>query len=363
MRGWYKFENTAPAEPAPTTATLLIYDEIGPSFFNDEAVRASQLVADLAALPDSVRALIVRINSPGGDVFEGVTVANVLRAQRTDKGRSVEVIVDGLAASAATLPMMAADRIKVADNAAVLIHNPFVIVAGDAADLRKTAEHLDSIRDVMIATYRWHSPLSETAISALLDDETLMDADAAIANGFAHEKIAGLQPVAAFDRRVLARVPERFRNRVAAFVRQPEPERLPAPPAPEPERPPVPPAVNAAALVRLCAAAKCLDLVEGLVADNVSEAVAQQRIEHASAIRGLCATAKLPELAAGYISSRARIEDVRAHLVIVTARLDAACGNIDGSLLPDVGARKPCPEGLRLANVYGKRNQEGGMAR
>lgn len=339
-RTWFRVD--AKAED-PTVVDISIIDFIG-DWLDDYwgfGVTAKAFVEELAKLPDAVKTIRLHVNSPGGDVFAAVNIANALRDQRASKGRAIAVFIDGLAASSASVVIMAGDTIAIGDNALVMIHNPWTITLGEAADLRKSADSLDKIRETIIATYRWQSPLSDEVLGELMDAETWMDADEAIANGFATEKVEGLKAAAALDPRALAKlsVPEKYRARAEALVAAPAP---PEPPAPEPPAP-----ASATEVLRLCREGDCLDLAEGLLAanatlDQVLARVSAERQARAAAaaratqIRALCDKVKLPELADGYIAGAMTLDAIRAHLTVLTAKLDRI--EIDGSLLPDQGA-------------------------
>jgi ATP-dependent protease ClpP protease subunit len=339
-RQWFRFENAANDE---TVVDIHILDLIGGwdddwiarNFGYDMGVTARAFVEQLAALPENVNTIRVHINSPGGDVFAGVTIANALREQAA-KGRTVETIIDGIAASIASVIAMAGSTITIADNALVMIHNPWSIAVGEAKDFRKTADELDVIRNTIVATYKWHSSLSDEDIVALMDATTYMDADEAIAKGFATAKVEGLKAAASIDPRAMAKltIPDKFRDRVAQLVK---PAPTPAP-APEP--------AAAADVLRLCREGECLDLAEALIGDKATIDIVQARVTEtktqraaaaarATEITAICTTAKLPELAPGYISGGMSPADVRAHLVTITAKLDTA--EIDGGLKPDHG--------------------------
>lgn len=356
MRSWYRFNVQATA--APEEVEILVYGDIGRSWWDDEAVEAKQFVEDLQALPDTVRAIRVRVNSVGGDVFEAVAIANALREQRTSKGRRVDVVIDGIAASAASIVIMAGETIQIAGNALVMIHNPFTLVIGNADELRKTADDLETVRAVIIATYRWHSPLSETELGTLMDAETWFDADAAVKHGFATEKITApaddqatdAKVVATLNRRALAQLkhaPEPFRARVAAFVKPAA--AAPAPP-PAPTPPPAPVHAAAAAdVLRLCREGECLDVAEALITVGATLEAVQARVgeerqkrtaalQRATEIRGLCSMARLPELAEGYIAGAMPLAAIRAHLTTLTAKFDNV--EIDGTLDPPGAARR-----------------------
>lgn len=222
MKTWFKF-NAKTKDPA--VAEVEIIDFIGDwvdDFFGF-GVTAKAFVSELEKISPEVKTIRVHINSPGGDVFGALNIANALREQKA-KGRTIETIVDGLAASAATLVMMAGDVIRVADNALIMIHNPWSSAAGDADEFRKSAEVLDHVRDTIITTYQWHVTLTSDELIQLMSAETWMDADQAIEWGFANEKIEGLSVAAAFDPARLARyaVPELHATKLKALFAQRE---------------------------------------------------------------------------------------------------------------------------------------------
>jgi ATP-dependent protease ClpP protease subunit len=180
MRQWYQIRAAAKSDERE----ILIYDEIGTSFWNDKAVTAEQFMKDLQALPSSVRTLIVRINSPGGDPFAATAIANALRDQRVRLQRNVRVCIDGLAASAATVISCAGQPIEMEENALFMVHLPYTIEIGTAEDMRKTAEALDKVRDSIVSSYRWVSTKSERELVDMMTKVTWMSAHEAKANGF-----------------------------------------------------------------------------------------------------------------------------------------------------------------------------------
>jgi ATP-dependent protease ClpP protease subunit len=347
-RQWYSFA----AKAEDKSAELVIFGDIGSSYWDDDAVSAKQFLDDLKALPASVAALTVRVNSLGGSVFDGFAIANALRTwARAQEGRAVTTVVEGIAASAASLVIMAGGTIKVADNALVMIHNAWTFAIGNAAEMRKIADALDKIGAGIVATYKWHTSLSDEEIQALLDAETWMTADEAIAKGFATEKVEGLKAAASLDRRAFAKlaVPEQHRSQVQALLK------------PEPAKP-----VAAAALdvVRLCREGECPELAEGLLeanatADQVQARIAAERTARterqarATEITAVCAAAKLPELAAGYIAGSMALTDIKAHLTTLTAKLDRV--EIDTKLGPNAGAASATT--FNVAQIYADRNR------
>jgi ATP-dependent protease ClpP protease subunit len=352
VRLWFRILAQADGQ----AADVYIYDVIGKSFWDDETVTAKKFIDDLAALPESVTTLRVHVNSPGGDVFDAVAIANALRAQSTERKRTIEVSIEGLAASAATIVTSAGDTIRIADNALLMVHNPAAIVWGPAGEMRKMAEVLETVRDAIIATYRWVSQLSVEAIGELMDATTWMDADSAVKNGFATEVITGMKVTALADARGLALlppVPEAYRARFAARIATPVPAPAPTP-APTPAPAP-PPSASAADVLRECTAAGCLELAEELVGAQATLDQVRARLATAREIRGLCAAAKLPELAEGYLRAATPVDVVKTQLTTITATLDART-EINGHLPPQ---DRPTASRARLdpVAIYAERNR------
>ena len=111
---------------------ILIYDAIGEDYFGN-GVTAKSIHDQLSGMEGDV---VVRLNSPGGDVFQGTAIYNILEQY---KGGKVTMVVDGLAASAASVIAMAG-HLTMADNSMLMIHNPWTVAAGDAEELRSNAE-------------------------------------------------------------------------------------------------------------------------------------------------------------------------------------------------------------------------------
>lgn len=161
---------------------LLLYGEISDSTWWGDEVTPKQFREDLQALGD-IKELRVYINSPGGDVFAGSAIYSILKRHAARK----VVYVDGLAASAASLVAMAGDRITMPVNAMMMVHNPWMVVIGDAQLMRKAADDLDKIRESMIAVYQARTGLEQERIVELLNAETWMTAEEAVELGFADE--------------------------------------------------------------------------------------------------------------------------------------------------------------------------------
>ncbi|HOW92898.1 MAG TPA: Clp protease ClpP [Mycolicibacterium fallax] len=171
---WYQIRNAAPDATGP--AEVLIYDEIDSWF----GVSAEQLARDIAALDDS-RDLLVRINSPGGNVYDGVAILNSLRGH---PGK-VTVVVDGLAASAASVIAMGGDEIVMNRNSELMIHNGRAAVVGGAEDMRKMADRLEAVNANLAAIYTARAGGTVEDWRAVMAAETWYSADEAVEAGLA----------------------------------------------------------------------------------------------------------------------------------------------------------------------------------
>jgi len=172
---YYTIRNQADEE----TAEIFIYGDVGESLWS-EGTGAKQFAEDLKKC-GKVGNLSIRINSPGGSVFEGLAIYNTLERHSAKK----TVTIDGLAASIASVIAMAGDTVIMPKNAILMIHNPFAMVLGNADDMRKMAEGLDKIKEGLISAYQRKTKMSSQDISDLMSDETWMTADEALKFGFA----------------------------------------------------------------------------------------------------------------------------------------------------------------------------------
>lgn len=170
-REWLRFITAAAAS---IVKDLNIYGPIGPSWVDDDAIAASAFIAELAPVPASTKTPRVHVNSVGGDPFTPATIVGALRAQRVELGRTVEVHIEGLAVSAATVVTSAGNPIRISDAAVVMVHDPRAVAVGPAALMRRTADALDKVRDAIVSAYRWCSHLSEAALRKLMEDETVV---------------------------------------------------------------------------------------------------------------------------------------------------------------------------------------------
>lgn len=158
-------------------ADVLLYDVIGKSW--DGGIGAKEFRDEIQRVKD-YKTIDIRINSSGGDVFEGIAIFNVIR----DLGDKVTIRVDAIAASIASYIAMAADRRVMAENAWLMIHNPYTIAIGDARAMRKIADDLDAFRETLIDAYHLRTNIASSEIEGMMDNETWINAKDGVANGW-----------------------------------------------------------------------------------------------------------------------------------------------------------------------------------
>lgn len=197
-------------------ATIYLYDLIS-AYGGWSGDSAAEFAATLAGLPDDVDDITVRVNSPGGDVFEAVAIVNLLRSHAAN----VTARIDGIAASAASFIAASADETIIGQNAQVMIHNPAAVVYGEAGDLRKTADLLDGIRDNIASIYAAKAG-DDTDWSAAMDAETWYSADEAVTAGLA-DRLDGDDPGETIDDSALVEIADRMGWQLPARMRSAEP--------------------------------------------------------------------------------------------------------------------------------------------
>lgn len=158
---------------------ITMFDVIGEDFWTGGGVTAKKIAAQLRAIGD--RPVEVQINSPGGDMFEGIAIFNVLREHPQD----ITIKVMGMAASAASIITMAGDRIEIGAASFLMIHNCSVLAIGNRHDMRDTADWLEPFDQAMVDLYAQRSGQKPADIGKWMDAETFMSGSQAIDRGFA----------------------------------------------------------------------------------------------------------------------------------------------------------------------------------
>lgn len=168
---------------------IWLYDVVGEGFFG--GMSAGQFAKELKAL-GQVEVINLRINSPGGSVFDGIAIYNQLKSHAA----RIEVDVDGVAASIASVIAMAGNEIRMAHNAQMMIHNPSGGAFGDATEMRRMADLLDQVKGTIVDTYERRTKNKAGDLAAWMEDETWMTAAQAVDRGFS-DKVTEEQAVAA----------------------------------------------------------------------------------------------------------------------------------------------------------------------
>ena len=180
-----------------TKAEIILYGAIGASWFED-SITAKSFSEELKKLDANVKEITVRINSPGGDVFDGVTIYNRLKQHPA----KVTVIVDGLAASIASIIALAGDEIIMSEGALYMIHLPWTMAAGNRNDLDNTIDRLLDVENQLVSIYANKTKMSKNEIRSMLEKETWLDSSQTVEMGFADKTSEEAMPIAAsvFDK-------------------------------------------------------------------------------------------------------------------------------------------------------------------
>ena len=187
MKKWYEIKNKT------DKAEVWIYEEIGENWWDGSGITAKGFQKELSAIKASQ--IDLHINSPGGLVFDGITIYNLLKQHPAN----VTTYIDGLAASIASVIALAGDKIVMADNALFMIHKASGAVYGNSDDMRDFADKLDKVNGSIATTYTSKTGKDETEINDLMKAETWMTAKDALDSGFIDE-ISGEADVWACNR-------------------------------------------------------------------------------------------------------------------------------------------------------------------
>src|SRR3972149_1430990 len=176
---WYSIRARAPVAQGAKSAEILIYGDIGESWYGD-SVLAKDFVQELMAL--DADEITVRINSFGGSVSDGIAIYNAIKRHKA----ATTVVRDGVAASIPGLIAMAGDTVEMAENALLMIHAPWGLSMGNSADMRDFADYLDTWASAMSTSYAAKTGgTPEDMLSLLTAGEDHWDtADEALAGNF-----------------------------------------------------------------------------------------------------------------------------------------------------------------------------------
>lgn len=220
-----RFEVTASA--AGDVLDILMYGEIGGGWYS-EGITDAMVTRALKQAPNA-KTIVVRLNSPGGDAFQGVAIKNILSQHKA----RVEAHVDGLAASAASIIAMGADEITMHEGAAMMVHEASTYTRGDANDHQRSMNVLETVNDGLAATYARRTKKSKQDMRALMAAETWLTPSAAVEQGFADVVGNEVPGAAAMFAASLSTAPYAYQNippRIAAIM-----DRVECPTATEPK--------------------------------------------------------------------------------------------------------------------------------
>jgi ATP-dependent Clp protease, protease subunit len=318
------------AEAKGKSLRLEIYDVIGPSWAGMiDAKSVSEAIRDAG----DVSKIDVHINSPGGDVWEGLAIHNLLK----DHEAKVNVKVDGVAASSASVIAMAGDTITIPKNALLMIHNPWSFAMGYESDLRKQADVLAKHKTAIIETYLTKTKKSADEVSKLMDEETWFTGAEAVDAGFADKTSAeiSVSKAASAHNEIAAmyqHAPSNF-SPLAALASGKIPKE---PDMPEKTQAEIDAETKAAAEVKAKAETEAKTKHDA----EISAAADAER-DRAANITAVCNQAGKSNLAADFITNKTSLADVQAHLfkALCTERTpkDDGAGSTDKPADPDAG--------------------------
>ena len=202
-QSWYSIK-----AKASDTAEISIYDEIG--FWG---VSAASFAQDLKSCGNNLKQINLHIHSPGGDVFDGIAIYNLLK----NHPANVTVYIDGLAASMASVIAMAGNEVIMPENAMMMIHKPWGIQGGDAEDMRKYADLLDKVENTLIPAYASKTGKTPEELAEMLSAETWLNGKECVEQGFADKLAEPLVAMASIKSRKLEDF-EKMPNEIKKYV-------------------------------------------------------------------------------------------------------------------------------------------------
>lgn len=185
-----RFEALAP-KAADDDASISILDVIGQDYWSGEGVTSKRIAAALRSIGE--KDVVVNLNSPGGDFFEGVAIYNMLRQH---KGK-VTVKVLGLAASAASVIAMAGDEVQIGKAGFLMVHNAWVVAVGNRHDLKAASETMEPFDDAMATLYSDRAGVDKSKAAKWMDEETWMNGEQAVSEGLADSFLSSDEAVQA----------------------------------------------------------------------------------------------------------------------------------------------------------------------
>ena len=205
----------APANAAGETSTIQIFDQIGEDWYGGSGLSAKQFSDVLIECGNGP--LLIEINSPGGNVWDGLSIYNQLRGRKAP----VTTRVVGIAASIASIIALAGDRVEMADAALMMIHDPSGMASGTSEDMRKMADALDQHAEVLVGVYAKKTGKSPESIRAAMKAETWFTTEEAMIFGLCDKPIKQLAMAAKWHPRAVTKTaPPTVKNNLQRGIQQ-----------------------------------------------------------------------------------------------------------------------------------------------
>ena len=184
---------------AEKMASVRIYDPIGTGDGELSAKSFKMALDDLG----EPKAITIHVNSQGGSVIEGIAIGGMIERHPA----KVTALIEGGALSIASYIVMKADRVVMSNDAWLMIHNPMTAMQGDSGEFKKAANMMDRMASQLVDAYERRTGIDRDKIHQMMDDETWMTADEAIALGFVDDKTEPAEPVQSLDVQAFRNVP------------------------------------------------------------------------------------------------------------------------------------------------------------
>lgn len=200
MKKFYAF-----SKKSDDTTELLVYGDITSMRWDESDVTGFDFAKELMAV-DTPK-VVVRINSYGGEVSQGLGMYNLLKEFKGE----VTTVCDGFACSSASVVFMAGAKRVMPKTSLLMIHNPWTIAAGNADEFRKMADDLEKITEPLIASYVDNTGQSRDEVIRMMNEETWLTADEALSLGFATE-VTSEEPKASVESHIVFSLVEKLKN-------------------------------------------------------------------------------------------------------------------------------------------------------
>lgn len=341
MKNWFSIKAQANDN---TTAEISIHDAIG-----SWNVNAQSFLAELKNV--SAKNITLTMNSPGGSVIDGIAIYNGLRNHADKTGATITVKVLGIVASIASIIAMAGDKIKMPKNTFMMVHSPSAALYANANEMRDMADLLDKFESSLIQTYVARTGKTAEEIKALLDAETFMTADEAVALGFADEVTEALVVTASFG---LDNLPDNITSifKAAQVEDANDPAKLDEL---------LPDATLTAQIIAIAEKYDMQDFANVWILDSKLTDLAQieASIKNGAEIKAMCVQLKRPAEADEMIEAKISFTEARAKLAeTAAAKADKFdTNNHQSSIIEPPGG---APQGgFSVSNIYAARKPKG----